>query len=114
MKNFSGAKRTKAVLVLNPAQPCINMQTTVRADVKEPKIEKLKVEIEKMVKKQCSRCGFEFDEGIYLMRNQTDYICVFCLRSEVDVTNLIDNQKLQVIRELLDREGYIQLFADLL
>ena len=67
-----------------------------------------------MVKQKCCRCGFEFDEGIYLMRNQADHICVFCLRSEVDVTNLIDNQKLQVIRNLLDREGYIQLFADLL
>lgn len=49
LKHFSKADRTKAVLVLNPAEPCINMQTTVRASVAEPEIEKLKIEINKMV-----------------------------------------------------------------
>ena len=36
LKKFSGAARTKAILVLNPAQPCINMQTTVLAKVAKP------------------------------------------------------------------------------
>ncbi len=41
IKVFSGAKTTKAILNLNPAQPCINMQTTIFAKVKNPDIEKL-------------------------------------------------------------------------
>ena len=40
---FSGAKITKAILNLNPAQPCINMQTTIFANVKNPNIEKLNI-----------------------------------------------------------------------
>ncbi|MBU0952187.1 MAG: acetaldehyde dehydrogenase (acetylating) [Elusimicrobia bacterium] len=51
LAHFSGAKKTKAILVLNPAQPCINMQTTVRAYVKKPEIDKLNTEITKMIKK---------------------------------------------------------------
>jgi acetaldehyde dehydrogenase (acetylating) len=42
VKRFSGAQRTKAILNLNPAVPCINMQTTVMAKVQSPDIEKLK------------------------------------------------------------------------
>ncbi len=42
IKRFSGAKRTKAILNLNPAIPCINMQTTVMAKVKTPDLEALK------------------------------------------------------------------------
>ena len=38
---FSGANNTKVILNLNPAQPCINMQTTVFAKVKNPNIERL-------------------------------------------------------------------------
>ncbi|MBP9673633.1 MAG: acetaldehyde dehydrogenase (acetylating) [Bacteriovoracaceae bacterium] len=41
LKHFSKAKRTKAILVLNPAEPCINMQTTVLAKVANPDIESL-------------------------------------------------------------------------
>lgn len=41
VKFFSGAQRTKAILNLNPAIPCINMQTTVMAKVKDPNIEAL-------------------------------------------------------------------------
>lgn len=40
LKIFSGAKISKAILNLNPAQPCINMQTTIFAKVKNADIEK--------------------------------------------------------------------------
>ena len=39
LKRFSGARRTKAILNLNPAVPCINMQTTVFAKVTDPDLE---------------------------------------------------------------------------
>lgn len=41
IKHFSGARRTKAILNLNPAEPCIDMQTTVFAKVADPHIESL-------------------------------------------------------------------------
>ena len=46
---FSGAKKTKAILNLNPAQPCIDMQTTIFAKVQNPSIEALKIEVAKMI-----------------------------------------------------------------
>lgn len=41
LRAFSGATWTKAILNLNPAEPCIDMQTTVFAKVKRPDIPKL-------------------------------------------------------------------------
>jgi len=38
VKFFSGAKNTKAILNLNPAIPCIDMQTTIFAKVSNPDI----------------------------------------------------------------------------
>lgn len=46
---FSGAKSAKAILILNPAQPCIDMQTTVFAKVGVPDIERLRAAVEGMV-----------------------------------------------------------------
>lgn len=45
LKLFSGATRSKAILNLNPAVPCINMQTTVSAKVDAPNIEALRAEV---------------------------------------------------------------------
>ena len=49
VKLFSGAKKTKAILNLNPAEPCIDMQTTIFAKVENPNIEALKIEVDKMI-----------------------------------------------------------------
>ena len=48
---FSGAKKAKAILNLNPAQPCINMQTTIFAKVKDVNIEALDKLVKNMVEK---------------------------------------------------------------
>jgi acetaldehyde dehydrogenase (acetylating) len=48
---FSGAKRTKAILNLNPADPCIDMQTTIFAKVNNPDIEALKKAVTLMIEK---------------------------------------------------------------
>lgn len=42
---FSKAKRTKAILNLNPALPCINMQTTILAKVAHADIDALKIAV---------------------------------------------------------------------
>jgi acetaldehyde dehydrogenase (acetylating) len=44
---FTGALTTKAILILNPASPEVNMQTTIFAKVANPSIIALKAEIEK-------------------------------------------------------------------
>lgn len=51
IKNFSGCRRAKAILILNPAQPCVDMQTTVFAMVKEPDIQRLVPAIDSMAKR---------------------------------------------------------------
>lgn len=51
IRNFSGAIKTKAILNLNPAQPCIDMQTTIFAKVQEPNINKLGLLAEEMSNK---------------------------------------------------------------
>ena len=50
IKQFSGARRTKAILNLNPAQPCIDMQTTILAKVGGRDMEALQRELAPMVK----------------------------------------------------------------
>ena len=49
LKKFSGASRTKAILNLNPAQPCINMQTTMLAKVANPDIAKFKTVLDDVI-----------------------------------------------------------------
>jgi acetaldehyde dehydrogenase (acetylating) len=49
VQRFSGAARTKAILNLNPAEPCINMQTTVLAKVDDPDVEALERALDELV-----------------------------------------------------------------
>jgi len=46
---FSGCRRAKAILILNPAQPCIDMQTTVFAKIARPNLDRLAVNVHAMV-----------------------------------------------------------------
>ncbi|RZK27075.1 MAG: hypothetical protein EOO43_00800 [Flavobacterium sp.] len=46
---FSNVKKTKAILNLNPADPCIDMQTTIFAQVENPDMEALKKEVDVMI-----------------------------------------------------------------
>ena len=48
---FTGAKRTKAILILNPANPPIEMQTTIYAKILEPNIDEINKSVFEMVKK---------------------------------------------------------------
>lgn len=49
LKKFSGAKSTKTILNVNPAAPCIDMQTTVFCITKNPDIEQLRPRLLSMV-----------------------------------------------------------------
>lgn len=51
LKHFSGAKHTKAILNLNPADPCVDMQATVFAKVPNPDIAKLTKTLTDLVEK---------------------------------------------------------------
>ena len=51
LMEFSGARRTKAILNLNPAEPCLDMQTTIFAKVANPDIPKLAAELSRLVEK---------------------------------------------------------------
>jgi len=49
--SYSNCKKAKAILNLNPAEPCIDMQTTIYAHVKEPNMALLKTSINEMLLK---------------------------------------------------------------
>jgi len=51
LRTFSGCARTKVILNLNPAQPCIDMQTTISAQVRQPDLERLAPAVAAMVVK---------------------------------------------------------------
>jgi acetaldehyde dehydrogenase (acetylating) len=51
IRTFSGSQQSKAILNLNPAYPCIDMQTTIFAKVKQPNIEILNIMVLEMVEK---------------------------------------------------------------
>lgn len=51
LRKFSGAQRTKAILNLNPAQPCVNMQTTLLAKVSQPNIAEYKRRLDDVAKR---------------------------------------------------------------
>lgn len=51
LKKFSGASCTKAILILNPATPPIDMQTTIYAKINNPNIEKIRDSVADMVRK---------------------------------------------------------------
>jgi len=51
LRLFSGAKKAKAILNLNPANPCIDMQTTIFAKVNNPDIDALTQAVNAMVEK---------------------------------------------------------------
>jgi acetaldehyde dehydrogenase (acetylating) len=46
---FGGCPRTKAILNLNPAQPCVHMQTTVMAKIAQPDLARTRTAVAEMV-----------------------------------------------------------------
>lgn len=50
LRSFCKCSHAKAILNLNPAQPCVHMQTTVMAKIAKPDLEKTRKKIAEMVK----------------------------------------------------------------
>lgn len=64
LKEFSGAARTKAILNLNPAEPCVDMQVSIFAKVKNPDIPKLSKVLSPLIDKICEYVpGYEIILG---------------------------------------------------
>jgi acetaldehyde dehydrogenase len=60
LKAFSGAKASKVVLVLNPAEPPIHMQSTVYAKIKNPDVDAIRASVNQMVERVQQYCpGYE-------------------------------------------------------
>jgi acetaldehyde dehydrogenase (acetylating) len=51
IKKFTGAKRAKAILILNPANPPIDMQTTIYAKISNPDLPAIQNSVATMVEK---------------------------------------------------------------
>lgn len=51
LQRFSGARRAKAILILNPANPPIDMQTTIYAKIANPDLAAIQVSVAAMVAK---------------------------------------------------------------
>ena len=51
LRKFSGTKRAKAILILNPAVPPIDMQTTIYAKISDPNLSGILRAVEGLVKK---------------------------------------------------------------
>lgn len=51
LSRVSGASRVKSILILNPAEPCVNMQTTIFAQVDEPDLDALRAGVADMVER---------------------------------------------------------------
>jgi len=49
LRHFSGCRHVKAILNLNPAEPCINMQTTISAKIASPRLGELTAAVQAMV-----------------------------------------------------------------
>jgi acetaldehyde dehydrogenase len=51
LKKLTGAKRAKAILILNPANPPIDMQTTIYAKIANPDLPAIQISVAAMVEK---------------------------------------------------------------
>jgi acetaldehyde dehydrogenase (acetylating) len=60
LKAFSGARASKVVLVLNPAEPPIHMQSTVYAKINNPDGDAIRASVDRMVERVQQYCpGYE-------------------------------------------------------
>lgn len=51
LQSFTGARRAKAILILNPANPPIDMQTTIYAKIADPDLPKIRASVAAMIDK---------------------------------------------------------------
>jgi acetaldehyde dehydrogenase (acetylating) len=60
IEKFTGCRRAKAILILNPAEPCIDMQTTIFARIVKPDIPRLVAAVEEIAARvRCYVPGYQ-------------------------------------------------------
>lgn len=89
IRHFSGCRASKAILNLNPAVPCINMQTTIFAKIAKPNLEAFSRNVAAIV------------------RRLQHYVPGY----EVIVAPKIDNDRVVTMIRVLGRGDYLPAFA---
>ena len=89
LKAFSNAQHAKAILILNPAQPCIDMQTTVFAKVKHPNLEHLQD----------------------LVGNMVNQIKTYVPGYQLIVPPLVENNRIVIMVKVQGRGDYLPRYA---
>jgi len=89
LKEFSGASRAKAILNLNPAEPCVDMKTTIFAKVKEPDT----LALEKVLKP--------------LVKNIRKYVPGY----EIILGPIVENNRIVVTARVRGRGDYLPAYA---
>ena len=51
LRKFTGAKQAKAILILNPARPPIDMQTTIYAKINNPRLDHIRRSVDAIMKR---------------------------------------------------------------
>jgi len=89
IKLFTGIAKTKAIIILNPAEPPILMHNTIYALIKNPKLVSLEAEIKSVVKKiQTYVPGFKLILG-----------------------PIFENHRITVMTEVVGRGDYLPIYA---
>lgn len=89
IKFFTGIKKSKAIIILNPAEPPIMMHNTIYAKVNSPNLKKLRSEIRKaagMIKKYVP--GYKITKG-----------------------PVVENERLIVMNEVKGRGDFLPVYA---
>jgi acetaldehyde dehydrogenase (acetylating) len=89
LRQFSGARNSKAILNLNPAVPCINMQTTLFAKVRKPDLEAFTAKLHTIV--------------LEVQRYIPGY--------EIIVAPKLDNDRVVVMMRVIGRGDYLPAYA---
>jgi len=89
IRKYSGAKSAKAILILNPAEPSVDMQTTISAKVGQPNLEGLRRVFDDMVRKIQS------------------YVPGYC----VMVPPIFETNRIVIMVKVVGRGDYLPTFA---
>lgn len=89
LQKFSKAPNSKAIIILNPAEPPINMHNTLYAKIKKPKIKALEKAISEMAK------------------NIASYVPGY----KIILNPVFENNRLTIVNEVIGKGDYLPKYA---